>query len=622
MKLSFKNYIKILLYIWLFLWFILWIHIFYVYLIENSNKNPSKWWTFVEWWLKKISYLPYTSNSDYDKFYQSFLYNSCLTPYVSWTEILFKEDLCKVETENYKVFNIKLVKDVYWSDWKKLDLDDIFFTYDLLINNYWNLDYLKIYKWISITKEKDYIKLVFPLATKDNLIFFTNYILPKHILENKDLDYYLWTFWFNPVVSNCWRIKVWIDIVFDLTKCWYYINNYQYKQFANEEELLNYIKSNKKKIIDFYRWKKLTWYKENIIYTNDYVTIFFNVNSQIDLIFKNRFIKTLDNILTWNDYFVKVFDFFNINLWDKDLKYYFDNKENIKEISTNIMNLPKRVNLINNLTLSYYLDAPTKVEFRLPIKCDKVWVIYRWSKYYVKSYDANSNVFYFNFWEDFKNINYWQNLYIISCERWLKFNNFSLEIWYKNKPTKSIQINKIKILYLEDEAINHLISEFKKYLKENWIEKYFDFIWVKDVYELDPLLNKKEYDILIRWLYLWIKRDISSIFQTDDPLINPSLYKNSTFASLYSKYTINKDQKLFDEINKIYNQNLPLVFIWKYIDKYIQRDDLKDLYPKRLYSWWLRKDYIKEVVFYYTPVIDSSLFSIRNFFNWIIKILW
>jgi hypothetical protein len=74
-------------------------------------------------------------------------------------------------------------------------LDDVYFTYKkILQENVRNVKYLNQYKSVKIERKNDYLLVDFPIPSKDNLIFFTNFILPEHILENKNLDWYITKF--------------------------------------------------------------------------------------------------------------------------------------------------------------------------------------------------------------------------------------------------------------------------------------------------------------------------------------------------------------------------------------------------------------------------------------------
>ena len=643
-----KSLIKIIFVSLFFLWCVITFHILYVYIYDISPKYPVKWGTLVEAGIWPAFYLPYSSNIDKYKFYQSLLFRGCITPYVSWTKILYKDDLCKIKTDNFRDFYVYLKDNNFWSDGVPISLDDVYFTYnDVIVNNKFKFPDLEKFRNIKIEKNKDFIKVTFPYPSKDNLIFFTNFVLPKHILESKDKRYYLNNFPNELVNNTCATLKLFKNdphsILFDLKECKdYYIDNFQYKFFDNENQMVDYIDSQKKKIVDFYFLdKEFSGYVMYPYILNNYVVIFFNNKSQnIDLRFKKNFVWFLTKeILTWTfyRYFVKVNDFFKIDIDSYNIDNYFRSKEienNIKIIEKKLPNLPKEI--ILSWKNEYYFDKDIDIKytlnFYLPVGCDKLGVIYNsWDIYWLRAYKKWSRVAYYNVSPRFANIKKGKNIYQIVCvKKWNKFY-YKLVLWWKNLPKEKIKVNskenKIRLIYYEDKAIKQIVELLVKKLKQKWLIKYFDIKSVKNANELKGILVWWNYDIIIIGLYLWLKRDIWDIFISDDPLINPSRYKNLELKSLYSQYLIAQGktkQILQDQIEKIYNQNLPLYFVWKYIDRYWQRAEIKKpVFPKRLYNLWLKKEYIRNVKIIYKPVLKKEvIFNIHNFIKWLKDNVW
>ena len=60
------------------------------------------------------------------------------------------------------------------------------------------------YNTVIIIKDvNNTLKVTFPTKSSDNILFFTNYILPKHMLINAELADYKSLFAFKPVYTNC-----------------------------------------------------------------------------------------------------------------------------------------------------------------------------------------------------------------------------------------------------------------------------------------------------------------------------------------------------------------------------------------------------------------------------------
>ena len=263
------------------LWSLLALHIFFVYSQSLAVKQNVKWWTFLQWIIWSINYLPYISDRREDRYIQNFLFDGCSNSYVSWTDILYADKLCKISTNDNKTFNV-LINTWAWSDWKNVSIDDIFFTYNNIIKN--NSLWLawEEFSQLEITKSWSWLNIVFPNNSYDNRIFFTNKILPAHILSWKNLEYYKDTFWKNIVTTSCAKIKQSWDInsfVIDLSKCQNYnINNYQLKIFSSFDALKKYETSNKN--IDLYFWdERLNDFIERKFLLNKFVWIFYNTKA-------------------------------------------------------------------------------------------------------------------------------------------------------------------------------------------------------------------------------------------------------------------------------------------------------------------------------------------------------
>jgi hypothetical protein len=107
----------------------------------------------------------------------------------------------------------------------------------------------------KIDNEK--IKVKFTESNVDNITFFSNFILPEHILKNKKIDFYKNEYSQNPIKSNCANLQKNLkdknSIIFDLGQCNdSYIKNYQVKKFDNFLNMENYVNTTQDNIIDSY----------------------------------------------------------------------------------------------------------------------------------------------------------------------------------------------------------------------------------------------------------------------------------------------------------------------------------------------------------------------------------
>ena len=119
---------------------------------------------------------------------------------------------------------------------------------------------LTLTQYNTVTTEKDVnntLKVTFPTASADNILFFTNYILPRHILINAELIDYRSIFAFNPVYTNCANLvsqtKDEYSLVFNLVNCpQSNLNYYQVKNAITFENFQTDIEAGGKSIIDAY----------------------------------------------------------------------------------------------------------------------------------------------------------------------------------------------------------------------------------------------------------------------------------------------------------------------------------------------------------------------------------
>ncbi|MBU0626484.1 hypothetical protein KKG31_03900 [Patescibacteria group bacterium] len=144
------------------------------------------------------------------------------------------------------------------SDGTPVSLEDVFFTYDKIIRqNHRNIKFLDSYKSIKIEKEGSSITLTFPTASVDNKAFFTNYILPEHILKEATIQEYITNFSMEPVYTNCANIVSQTtdqySLIFNLINCKdTNLNFYQIKNLQTFSTFQTSVQDGKGSIVDAY----------------------------------------------------------------------------------------------------------------------------------------------------------------------------------------------------------------------------------------------------------------------------------------------------------------------------------------------------------------------------------
>ena len=87
-----------------------------------------------------ISFLPYLNQDNKHIIIQNLLFPGCLEPIFSGINITYNPDLCKITTNNHKVFTVEVNENSYRSDGTAISLDDIYFTYKTILKeNFWKL---------------------------------------------------------------------------------------------------------------------------------------------------------------------------------------------------------------------------------------------------------------------------------------------------------------------------------------------------------------------------------------------------------------------------------------------------------------------------------------------------
>jgi hypothetical protein len=137
--------------------------------------------------------------------------------------------------------------------------EDLYFSYnDIIRNNKWNISWLDNYKNITILKGADNkLKISFPTASRDNLFFFSHYILPQHILQEYDLENYKAMFGVHPVYTNCANVVTdSVDpysLIFNLANCTdTNLNFYQIKNTISFDTFKKTTSSANDSIVDAY----------------------------------------------------------------------------------------------------------------------------------------------------------------------------------------------------------------------------------------------------------------------------------------------------------------------------------------------------------------------------------
>ena len=618
------------------------------------SQEEKKWWTFVEWIFDEVSYLPYLKNDDQSVFYQKFLFQSCLDLYnldIIATEEWWKyaEGLCKVYTDDTQNFVLKIIDDnVVWSDWKPVTIEDIFFTYDEIIRkNRRDVQYLNTWNSVTVSLEDGKVNVSFPTISEDNFNFFTNAILPKHIVESMDLDTYKNYFSLAPITNGCARImpqtKDVNSLIFDLNDC----NDtnfayYQIKNYDSFEDFENFLRwKNQKAIVDAYTSiYSLEWFTGQNVLTSKLLWVFFNTDSWKANVRLRRSLWWLiyHNFFTWNyENYVKEYD------WEF-LNYYVSAWENVSELLSRLTLSDDDSVDTNDLRDSWAQELPASMSINwvdrkfvffmqkpedsrdLEIKFSnefsdiKVKASNDWSVRSPKNYKTKDKKIVYKL-VNWGNLKVWVNNFTVSW--FIKNKTYtiaSIDVYVFDKlSTSKSEDNqwKLSVLYYNDQASTFAIQQMRDIFKNAWILDNFIFEPVYNVEELEWKLLMWTYDIYVWTIDPGTRKDILPLFGTEDPLLNPSRYRNPILNSLINQYYKTRDENVKSQINVLLAQDMPVIFIWNtYEPIQIQEKIKKSVFPdtdeekKEVYAYKWRYD-----IYSHYSIVHSVRLNSKNALN-------
>lgn len=643
-----KTIKKLFLFFWL-VFVLVSIHLWYMYVNYFGESRVIKWWTIIEWTIQKINYLPYTSFTKNDRFYQWLIFDKCAQS--SGVDLI--DSICSVTTKDFREFTIKLNQKYSskWSDGSYVTIDDIYFTYnDVIKNNLFQIPDLGVYSNLDIRRSlSDTIKIKFPIASIDNQLFFDNYILPVQSLSGQNLSYYQAEFANKLVTNACATIqKNNIDdnsLIFNLSGCNDLLKQYyQIKKF-DTSDILSENMNNPQGIIDFTNEENIsfvkTWYNKYSYETSKFLVLFMNTSSINSEIRKNiyKFIKTSN---------IADFDIYNSQLFATD-----PNWQKLKQVlaaSGSMVTISSGSNTITDLKLplltksiyvygsnkykTYQIDKVPDTGFPINFKFDKsyvkVWISANGAgKYTPSTYNSGSRSTDYNISIKFNNLKKWINYYTI---RWYTEENpeepvklLTIKLHYgtqviTNQVTTSKK-DKFKIIYTKNDFINKYISWLQAKFVAEGVDSYFTLEWFDNVSELNGKINNKDYDIVLKMYDFGNKYDLSMFFG-DNLIINPSWYKNPTVQQNISDYMLG-NKWLKADIQKVYQSELPFIIIsrdkWYIYSKY---DYDFTWFDGKVDSDNWRKVFVNQYKPTKKPIIDNTIFNLEKLTKFIKDILY
>ncbi|HKL44258.1 MAG TPA: hypothetical protein VJ892_03190 [Candidatus Absconditabacterales bacterium] len=606
--------------------------------------------TFVEGIFSTTSFLPYLNNDWQSKFYQGFLFDSCLDLEIDKNgKPEYKDSLCHITTRDYKTYYANVESGHIRSDGVPFTIDDVFFTYNEIIkSNKLGIPYLDFYKDIEVELEGNKIKIVFKNSSEDNTLFFTNYILPKHALIEPNLDMYQQSFAIEPVYNNCAKIKSQstdqYSLIFDLSNCEdTNLGFYQIKNTTSFDNFKKGIQEGNGSIVDAYEGNEnLKGYEEINLESNKLITVFFNTK---DSKMKVRLRRALGGLIMHNFFDGEENEY--MKKYDRDIfNYYLSTGDNIKDfinridtkdglskedlIDSGVGELTGKINFTTkHKTFAFYTeDSKQKFLLRLNFdeEYDKIAIQHNSGDlYYPSSYNSKKKYTDYGVSPQYKNLNEGLNKYIIySIDGDDKEQIGTLNIYnlYKKINNDEAVKEQVKILYFDNNLSNYVIGKLKQIFKQYNISDSFVYEKVSDANELEGKLTAGEYDILINTINMGLSTDISKLFSTEMANINPSQYTNARLLSLLKQYNESKNKSnIISEINKIYANDMPMVVLGReFVKLNIKEQTIKklDMDEINLYEYNWRKEIYKNLSLTENVYIDKDKAKdLGNFWRYI-----
>ena len=666
-----KYLLRVILLLWIIISFVFW----YFYLIATWSQEDKKWWTFVEWIFDEVSYLPYLKNDDQSIFYQKLLFRACLNLYKSWDgnewengiyeweKIAYAQDLCKVYTEDNQNYVLKIADEgSVWSDWTPVTIQDVFFTFDEIIRkNRWEIQSLNTWNSVSVSLEDDKVNVVFPTKSIDNVNFFVNAILPKHVVDTMNLEEYKNYFSVSPVTDWCAKImsqtKDVNSLIFDLNECddtnfaYYQVKNYE--NFENFESFLKW--KNEKAIVDAYSSvNHLEWFTGQNVLTSKLLWVFFNTDSWKANIRLRRSLWWLiyHNFFTWDyDKYVKEYD------WEI-LNYYVSAWENVAEMINRLtlsgddtvnandlrdswaQELPSSMS-INGVDRKFvfFLEKPQddknlEIRFSNEFSNIKVNASSDWSTWSPKNYKTSDKKIIYKL-INWKNLKVWVNNFTISWfikNKTYTIASIDIYVFEKLSTTESGENQwKLNVLYYNDLASAFAIQQMRDIFKNAWILDNFVFEPVYNAEELEWKLLMWTYDIYVWTIDLGSRRDVLALFWTEDPLLNPSRYRNPILNSLINQFYKTNDGNVESQINILLAQDMPVIFIWNTYEPIQIQENIKELvFPdnvewekQEVYAYKWRHDiYSRYSIVHSVRLNSQDAFNKENFETYLVSNLF
>ena len=605
----------------------------YKYITFSSIKQVNKWWTFVEAITDPISYLPYRWDPEKNQFYQTLLFPWC-EGWLSWA-------LCDIQTQDNKVYRVRILPDLEWSDGTPFTLDDVIFSYqDIIVSNFWDQPYLSKYQDIVLSvseDEPDVLLITFPTATVENRIFFRFPIIPLHIIQDYTLAQYVTDFALNPVTVWCTTLQHSKDedsIIFNVSSCpQTNINYYQIKSFNSLEDLQKSITKRKPIVWFYYGNTESDSYRLLEIKDNNYMSMFFNTKSTKLTPRIQRSIGGFINYHLWQrehtGYLWKYEWLFNNYLTTgSNLVSYIEEKNPYLTYDKSLLEQWGVKSLPNVFTIdwakrkyAFYLNSTTAQEYSFTIETpDPVNNIKGISNKSVRNLDIKSenenkkHTITFTIGAD-QQVQEWLNTFTLNGTVLGKSQEIaSIDLyflWRTSTQTWDNSINKIKIITLDNKISNYIRVQLQDIFEDNNVQHLFEFVVYNNQEKFLEAINIKDYDIVLTSMQINWLNDIYRILSSNNLQINPSGYINPVL----NQFLLDNNR---EQSRNIIGADMPFFVVGQLMKPYRLRNDIELPYTGDYTESSLRDIILKNIsLVSHNNIKASTLLNKENFLNFL-----
>ena len=488
-------------------------HLIYIYLYNDSETVPIKWWTVSEWLVWSFPSLnPLKPLNGNNKYMINLLYRSLLKYDLKENKIV--SDLASCDIDNLKQIECYLKDNIFWSDWKAITADDVIATYNLLKNTWVNKITSSLLENTTIEKNKNTI--IFKNDKKDiNFInIFFQPILAKNNIDLLANDTIFWDFPTN------WQIYSWDFVISNIssdstlwiTKIFLSRNTFNnkgniskliIKLFPNTNSLLQ-----NKEVVNVFNdtnniiGNSIPRLKSHKYILPQYVSLFINSDKIQSINLRNHILNKINKInllkLIWENTFKEVnnpyltdtnmdeklsdknFEKIMWSLWYiKKSKIISNYLPSTKKYSSEVkINKIEKENIdISKLKIedyqkdSKYIAKPTYVDkYNFITKDDVLLEWNAWQNiesvyindYKLTNFKKGNSKFYYRLKTSYNTLHEWINNYkIIFVENWKKVLKEEIVFVYNNNKDKleKSKIELLKNLYEKENKIKETIKK-------------------------------------------------------------------------------------------------------------------------------------------------------------------